>query len=98
MCVDCHSADDPHAGKFGTDCATCHTAEDWSIIIDESFDHSLTSFSLTGAHARVATCASCHKGGQFTGTPTTCAGCHAPDDAHGGAFGKNCSSCHSTDA
>jgi hypothetical protein len=24
LCVDCHRADDTHAGRFGTDCAACH--------------------------------------------------------------------------
>jgi len=98
LCADCHRADDTHAGKFGTDCATCHTAEDWSIIIDENFDHRLTGFSLTGAHAQVATCAGCHAGGRFAGTPTRCVECHAADDAHDGDFGTDCSDCHTTSA
>ena len=98
LCLDCHRTDDKHAGKFGTDCETCHTPEDWSIIIDGNFDHSLTGFSLTGAHARVATCTECHRGGRFAGTPTTCASCHTADDAHDGAFGTKCSTCHTTSA
>ena len=97
-CIDCHRSDDTHAGKFGTDCGACHTADDWSIIIDGNFDHRLTGFSLTGAHAQVAACAGCHRGGRFAGTPTTCVGCHAADDAHDGDFGTNCSACHTTSA
>lgn len=39
------------------------------------FDHLLTGFPLTGAHA-VAPCESCHVRGQFAGTPKDCAYCH----------------------
>ena len=97
-CLECHRDDDSHAGKLGPDCETCHTPEDWSIIIDGNFDHGRTGFSLTGAHGRVATCTACHRGGRFAGTPTDCAGCHAADDPHAGGFGKDCSACHSTNA
>ena len=34
-----------------------------------------TRFPLTGAHVQV-TCAQCHVGGRYAGTPTTCVGCH----------------------
>jgi len=97
-CVDCHRSDDIHGGRLSGDCATCHTAEDWRILLDASFDHGLTGFLLTGAHARVATCADCHAGGRFAGTPTDCVACHRADDAHVGQFGTRCASCHTTNA
>ncbi len=40
-----------------------------------TFDHDLTRFVLTGRHQNV-TCESCHQGGQFEGTTTSCNTCH----------------------
>ncbi|MBI4808453.1 MAG: cytochrome c3 family protein [Nitrosomonadales bacterium] len=40
------------------------------------FNHSTTSFALTGAHATAA-CETCHVGGVFKGTERNCDGCHA---------------------
>lgn len=91
-CVACHQSDDVHNGAFGTDCAACHTSSGWS---GAGVDHSQTSFPLTGAHTQVA-CSSCHTDGQYQGTPTSCVACHGDDDVHGGSFGSNCASCHST--
>ena len=42
-----------------------------------SFNHMQTGFTLTGAHATLE-CETCHVGGIFKGTPSTCEGCHAP--------------------
>ncbi len=89
-CAACHAKDDPHAGQFKDDCASCHASTGWK---DVTFDHSTTSFPLEKAHADVA-CASCHKAGRFAGTSTTCASCHAADDAHKGALGRDCQACH----
>jgi Cytochrome c7 and related cytochrome c/Class III cytochrome C family len=89
-CAACHAADDPHEGQFTGDCATCHVAGGWN---DVTFDHAATSFPLARAHVGVA-CASCHVGGKFVGTPTTCVACHAADDAHKGTLGRDCESCH----
>lgn len=41
------------------------------------FDHLLTGFPLTGAHAQTP-CETCHVGGRFVGTPKRCAECHSP--------------------
>ncbi len=91
-CFSCHQQDDAHNGQLGTDCATCHNPSDWN---DVNFDHNLTNFPLTGAHA-VMSCESCHANGQFRGTPTDCFACHQQDDAHNGQFGTNCAACHNT--
>jgi len=40
------------------------------------FNHMQTGFSLTGAHIKLE-CETCHVGGVFKGTPTTCDGCHS---------------------
>jgi len=93
-CVSCHQMDDPHQGALGDDCAACHTATQWT---DVSFDHAVVGFKLTGAHASVD-CSACHVNGTGTPVPTTCAGCHAQDDAHDGRLGQECEACHATSA
>jgi hypothetical protein len=93
-CIACHRADEPHQGRFGTNCALCHSTSAWKPA---TFDHNLSGFPLTGAHARLA-CESCHRGGNFSGLPTSCAACHGEPTFHAGAFGTNCASCHSTNA
>jgi len=92
-CVACHANDDAHKGQFGSDCQTCHSTNAWKPA---TFDHSRTSFQLTGAHANAA-CLSCHSKG-FKGTSSACVSCHASDDAHNGQFGSDCQTCHSTNA
>jgi predicted CXXCH cytochrome family protein len=90
-CIGCHEADDPHFGRLGTACGSCHTPANWQTI---SFDHSTTKFALTGAHERQE-CASCHVDQTWKNLATDCASCHAKDDVHKGALGKDCASCHS---
>ena len=91
-CVACHQSSDVHQGAFGTDCASCHVTTDWKKA---TFDHSKTSFALTGAHVKVV-CAKCHADHVYKGTPTTCVGCHADPQVHLGQFGTECASCHVT--
>ena len=92
-CYACHSVDDSHEGRFGQDCALCHTAEGWESA---TFDHSLAAFKLEGAHADVA-CEACHSEGVFQGTPQECYACHEQDDAHNGQFGQDCAQCHTAE-
>jgi hypothetical protein len=103
-CYSCHqsqftSAATPSHAGFSTDCVACHTTAAWRPA---SFDHSKTSFPLTGAHAAVA-CASCHKNNVYAGLPTDCYSCHAADFAgaasppHAG-FPTTCATCHTTTA
>ncbi|MFK7913780.1 MAG: cytochrome c3 family protein [Pseudomonadales bacterium] len=94
-CVDCHSDAGSHDGSMGNQCATCHTPATWS---QWRFDHDKqTDFSLTGSHESLA-CDGCHTTGRSKTPPSTCRGCHRQDDVHRGAFGPNCSNCHSTDS
>jgi hypothetical protein len=90
-CFACHQQDDPHGGRFGTDCAACHNPNDWK---DWTFDHTLAAFHLTGKHTTVA-CEACHTSG-YRGTPMDCFSCHKQDEPHGGQFGTACEGCHVT--
>ena len=93
VCATCHKRDEPHKGKLGRQCQTCHDTGDWKKT--KPYNHASTGFALTGAHARVA-CMSCHTGQRWAGTPAACVSCHAKDDAHRGSRGTNCASCHRT--
>jgi hypothetical protein len=93
-CFACHEKADAHKRKFGNKCESCHNARDWKIW-DFNHDRS-TKFVLDGAHRKV-TCYACHKSpmeGSGSSTPTSCVGCHARDDVHDGAYGKQCERCH----
>lgn len=89
-CAACHSGEDRHGGQFLQDCDACHATSGWG---DLHFDHGSTRFPLTFSHATTA-CSACHPGGRYVGTPSTCEGCHLPEDAHGGRFGQQCGACH----
>ncbi len=89
-CFSCHRQDDPHQGRFGTACETCHTPNGWKPA---QFDHNLAAFKLEGKHASVQ-CEACHVNGQFKGTPQDCFSCHRKDDRHNGQFGTACEACH----
>jgi hypothetical protein len=93
-CSACHAKDDVHNGKFGQNCTACHSAAGWNDVV---FDHSLSSFPLTGAHTTLR-CEQCHLNNVFKGTPQDCSACHMQDDVHNGQFGNNCAACHSTDS
>lgn len=90
-CIDCHQADDTHAGTLGSACDSCHGERRWKI---GRFDHTVTRFALRGAHAAAdLACSACHRNPQsYRNTPTTCQGCH--DDAHAGQLGPRCETCH----
>ncbi len=107
QCIDCHLADydgttspDHEATGIGTQCLDCHTTEAW----DQAFDHSSTSFPLTGQHVQ-ASCQQCHVGGIFEGTPSQCVDCHLADyngttspDHEATGIGTQCLDCHTTEA
>lgn len=72
------------------------------------YEQSHPAFTLDGAHlssGKCSTCASCHKGGVFMGTPKTCIACHNGDpiwstvgrsSAHIPTQTVNCDACHKT--
>ncbi len=105
-CDVCHQNvhDEPFTGNGKSlSCATCHTVEQWKTV---KYDHSRTSFTLTGKHLSTA-CGDCHKrrsngrGVQvpFKGLKPLCQSCHA--DIHNGQFEKDgavaCERCHSAE-
>jgi nitrate/TMAO reductase-like tetraheme cytochrome c subunit len=103
-CKDCHK--DIHQqyiqAKFypEANCLICHKEEKWS---DVAFNHTGTSFALTGAHVGL-NCRKCHfkdvsstvTQQKFTGLSAECSSCHT--DNHYKQFEKNgvtdCSRCH----
>ena len=91
-CYSCHRDDDQHDGRYGFDCADCHTENGWKPA---KFDHNLSVFKLDGEHKEVA-CESCHQDGLFVGTPSDCYSCHQQNDKHDGLYGTDCAACHNT--
>jgi hypothetical protein len=105
-CYQCHQADFQQAtnpnhvtGNFSHNCTQCHSTTGWSPA---TFNHSTTSFPLTGAHT-TATCQSCHVNGNYQLHYTDCYQCHQ-SDFQGVAnpnhitqlFSHTCMPCHST--
>ena len=102
-CISCHqvqynNAKGHVASKFPTDCTMCHNSTNW---LQTTFNHSTTSFPLTGAHTTVS-CATCHSAG-YTGTATECNACHqknytaAQTPSHTAAgLPVDCKTCHTT--
>jgi hypothetical protein len=89
-CISCHRIDEPHEGRFGLNCAECHSSDGWSPA---KFDHNLSVFKLEGKHVEVQ-CEDCHQNGEYKDTPMDCYSCHKQDDEHEGKFGTDCSACH----
>jgi hypothetical protein len=95
-CIACHTDHAPgfmaqHQQDFGPACLDCHEGSDRLARLD----HDATAFQLDGQHKGV-TCAGCHAGGRFEGTPVACAGCHAEPALHQGALGIACADCHTS--
>lgn len=103
-CFSCHQRDyqatrTPNhvAAGFPTTCENCHRPGDANF--QAGFNHT-SAFPLVGVHAQ-QTCTACHGSGVYTGTPTTCAGCHItlynrttnPNHASAG-FPTTCENCH----
>jgi hypothetical protein len=90
-CASCHK--DPHAGRFGTSCATCHDSQAWTDLRLKDFNHDQARFPLHGAHTSVP-CAKCHfDPPRYTGlTFALCGDCHK--DPHQGRLGTACTNCH----
>jgi len=114
-CYGCHQPDYNNTATMGAgvpnhviagfpqDCTLCHTTSTW---LNSTFNHSTTSFPLTGAHTSVA-CTTCHTDNYAGTLPTNCYGCHQkdytatatmagiPNHANAG-FSQDCTQCHTT--
>ncbi|NCA75908.1 MAG: 4Fe-4S dicluster domain-containing protein [Alphaproteobacteria bacterium] len=97
-CANCHK--DVHQNKFGTQCSRCHTEVSFKTIRNISgFDHSKTTFPLTGKHLETD-CRACHKSNLTDPLKHgRCVDCHS--DYHTGQFVvqgvvRDCGDCHST--
>ncbi|HET7903787.1 MAG TPA: cytochrome c3 family protein [Candidatus Eisenbacteria bacterium] len=96
-CASCHA--DPHAGRFGLACETCHKVSAWKDLDSKKFNHEWTRYPLRGRHAAVA-CADCHDETRAWGKKPRfdrCDACHK--DAHAGKAtlagrAADCSACH----
>ncbi|MEM4260732.1 MAG: hypothetical protein QXG00_05840 [Candidatus Woesearchaeota archaeon] len=104
-CEGCHMEDynqtqNPNHQQIGMNnqCNNCHTTQSW---VPSTFNHTNTSFPLSGSHLGTS-CSGCHQG-QTTGTPTICFSCHQTD--YNQATNPNhtalslptdCSQCHTT--
>src|SRR5450759_3969064 len=109
-CFSCHQKDFQGAQNpnhalqgFVKTCESCHSTDTW---LDAKFDHSLTNFPLTGAHAvPPRACTDCHVNNNYNLTQTACVSCHLkdftnatnPNHAQQG-FAQTCESCHTTAA
>lgn len=121
-CLDCHERIDGliNAGRGlhanptvrTQDCFACHSDHhgrkfDMVRFNEKEFDHMLTGYELTGAHATVD-CRACHqpdfidddelsrRSETFLGLSTECVACH--QDYHRGSLGNTCVDCHNTEA
>lgn len=105
-CYQCHRTDyqrptDPNhvSAGFSHNCLGCHSTTTWSGL---SFDHSKTTFSLTGKHLTI-TCQLCHTNGNYQLAYTNCYQCHQtnfqqttnPNHATE-SFPHDCAMCHNT--
>ncbi|MFO0581188.1 MAG: hypothetical protein U0229_02855 [Anaeromyxobacter sp.] len=91
-CTDCHK--DPHQGRFGERCSSCHTVADWKKLSGAAAErafHDKTRYPLRGEHVEVK-CTACH--GPFPGQKAVfknmafgrCSDCHF--DAHEGQLAR----------
>ena len=90
-CFECHKSVDPHQGRLGEKCETCHAEKAWRQV--KAFNHDTTRFPLKGAHRAVA-CSACHIGERYKDIGLECVNCHQIQDVHAGRYGAKCDSCH----
>jgi hypothetical protein len=71
-CASCHAEPAVHKGRYGTDCARCHSAASWG---GATFKHTFP-LSHGARRRRTNACATCHPKAHDYRT-YTCYGCHA---------------------
>ena len=88
-CGSCHQ--DPHQGKLGADCESCHVEASWKQIDMQRSAH--PGLNIQAGHAKLK-CRTCHDRGSLA-SPSRgkrCVSCHAP--VHEAKFGDDCAECH----
>ncbi|MBL4939777.1 MAG: cytochrome c3 family protein, partial [Lutibacter sp.] len=87
-------AQSPHGNELKTDCAQCHTSENWLINLETlTFNHNeITEFKLEGTHLEID-CKECHSTLVFNEAQNDCMSCHT--DIHTASVGNDCVRCHS---
>lgn len=88
-CGSCHQ--DPHRGKLGADCQSCHVEASWKQLDMQRAAH--PGLNIQGGHAKVE-CRTCHDRGTLKSPSrgARCVSCHAP--VHEAKFGDDCADCH----
>ena len=110
LCLNCHKdiAEDIRGktryhgrmpGAGGGECRGCHSEHhgrdaDITRLNQPGFAHDLANFALRDSHLALS-CGSCHRTDvPYRKTPSACIDCHRKDDAHRGALGPECATCH----
>jgi hypothetical protein len=88
-CGSCHQ--DPHKGKLGPTCESCHVESSWKQIDMKRSAH--PGLNIQAGHTKVQ-CRTCHDRGNLVmpSKGKECASCHAP--MHEAKFGTDCADCH----
>jgi hypothetical protein len=76
-CVACHAEPSIHAGVFGTDCAQCHTTNNWKA----TFNHPNGCGEVNCVNHENATCVDCHP---VNYSNSSCTKCHDSNSPGGG--------------
>jgi hypothetical protein len=103
-CISCHT--DFHNMTVGSDCARCHTVDNW--LVDNITElHQDNGFPLLGAHAQI-NCNDCHIGEsnlQFNRLGNDCLNCHMEDylattepNHIASGYSTQCIDCHDINA
>lgn len=88
-CVSCHADPIFHAGMFGTDCASCHTTENWFAPFTGSHP-AIADEGGTGVYHGNTTCRTCHTVNLSTATCLACHDSNNPDgEGEGGDGGDD---------
>lgn len=105
-CLSCHAEPQIHLGVFETNCAACHSTEDWqpATLANQNFQHDRNATFSLDRHlqdyqGQPITCQTCHEADLNSLDMQTCISCHATQsaefmDRHQAQFGSNCLDCH----
>jgi hypothetical protein len=80
-CVSCHADPIFHAGEFGTQCESCHTAIAWSPATYNGSHPGIADEGGFGVNHGHTTCKTCHPS---TVNDYTCLACHSNNFGEGG--------------